>query len=240
MEKNLVLLLLSLIIFNVVVVKPASSQEKVLTEQDLKLVMKFSPYSMVSTGFDTRYEGIKGTPRLYDTLSPSVVIIKGQKNRIKVQSDLDLVSNSFIFVHPRTKELMAIPASEISEVVFVKDSKELLYRSTLDRSFDKKFKEPVFYQVLKNGPVQFIKIPYKVFTQADYKGAYSVDRRYDEYRNLSRYYIMGKDSVFHQVQLNRKSLLKIFPEEKDLINKAFEEESGSDEETLVLSLLEKF
>jgi hypothetical protein len=116
----------------------------------------------------------------------------------------------------------------------------LLFRTTHGYNFGKDTGGHKFYQVLKDKPVQFIKMPVKVFVESDYKGLYSSDRRYDEYKTSYRYYLMGSDSIFHQIQLNRKSLLKLYPGKRELIENAIGKKPSEDVETSVLLLLEKF
>ena len=116
----------------------------------------------------------------------------------------------------------------------------MLFRPTTGKKFDRVLREQKFFQVLKEGKYQFIKIPLKTFIQASYKGAYSADRRYDEFQSDARYYLMNSEGVFCQIQLNRKSLAKMFPDKKEVIDQAFREESNPDKETVIMSLLDKF
>ena len=117
---------------------------------------------------------------------------------------------------------------------------DLLFRTTSGKSFDKEMKEQKFIQVLKETPVLFIKMPVKIFIQADYKSAYSADRRYDEYVTNYRYYLMGSDNVLHQIQLTRKSVLKLYPEKKRIIGQEPDEKTFENKEEMILSLLDKF
>jgi len=55
---------------------------------------------------------------------------------------------------------------------------------------------------------------------------------------MIRYYYMGHDNIFHQVQLNRKSVAELYPEKKELIENAIRERSADNEE-LMISLLDK-
>jgi hypothetical protein len=215
-------------------------QRGLAAEENLKAISSLGPYTQGGIGFDNRYEGIVGTTRLLDTLLPSFLRIRGQDYYIQLLADIDLVNNSLIYIHPKTRKLLTVPADVISELIIQKDGKELLFRTTSGKTFDKEIKEPKFYQVLNNGPYQFIKIPHKTFVQADYKGAYSADRRFDEYQTKFKYYLKNPDSVFCQIQLTRKSILKLYPDKKAVVEQAAGEESFADKEEMILSLLEKF
>lgn len=219
----------------------STSQPRYLTsEENLQAIANLSPNSPGGYGFDNRYEGIRGTPRLMDTLLPSLVRLHGQDYNIQVLSDIDLVENALIYQNPKTKTLYTISADVISELTYNKEGQELIFNTTFGKNFDKEFREQKFYQVLKDGEFQFIKIPLKNFVEANYKGAYSADRRYDEYVNDTKYYLMGTDGIFHQVKLNKRSVSKLFPDKKKIIDQAFATGADSDKEDIIISLLDKF
>lgn len=214
-------------------------QKGISAYENLQAIGNLSPYSPGGIGFDTRYQGVKGTPRMLDTLLPSYLRIGGREDYFELLADIDLVSNSLIYAHPKTKKMYEVPLDVISEVIINKDGEEMVFRSTKGKKFDREIREQKFFQVLKDGENQFIKIPLKTFVQASYKGPYSADRRFDEFQSEAKYYLMNSDGVFCQVQMNRKSLVKLYPGKKELIDQAFRDESDTDKEALILSILEK-
>ncbi len=215
-------------------------QKGITAEEGLKVIGALNPYTYGGLGFDNRYEGIKGSPRLSDTLLPSLLLIKGQEEYIQLQADLDLVRNTLIYLHPRTGKLFVVTLDRIEEIIISKDGNNMVFRTTYGKAFEKEMEEQKFFQVIKDGPFQFIRMPVKIFVEADFKRAYSADRRYDEYQTANRYYLAGPDHVFHQIQLNRKSVLKVFPEKKKIIEAEPDEKTFPDKEAMVLSILDKF
>lgn len=213
-------------------------QKGISAEQNLKAITNITPYAVGGIGFDTRYEGIKGSPRLFDTLLPSFLNVKGQNYYMELNADIDLVRNSVLFIHPKTGKLLALPSDMVNEVLINSDGKEMIFRTTEGKNFEKPINEQRFFQVLKENSYPFIKMPVKIFTEANYKGAYAPDRRYDEYETKYRYYIFGPDNTFHQVQLNRKSLVKLFPDKKELIDKVIRSKTYSNDEEMVIAVLE--
>jgi len=177
---------------------------------------------------------------MLDTLLPSFLKLNGQDYYIQLQSDIDLLKNTLIYLHPTTKKLLVIPVDVISELIIKKDGKELLFRTTIGKVFEKEMKPQRFCQVLNDGQYQFIKIPVKIFVEADYKNAYSADRRYDEYQVNNKYYLVSSDNVFHQIQLNKKSVAKLYPEKKALIEQSENEEAFPSKEEMIISILSKF
>jgi hypothetical protein len=239
--KKIVLLITLCLFFNILNSQSTSIYQNGLTaQQNLNAIGNLAPYSSGGVGFDTRYEGIKGSTRLFEILLPSFLKIKGQDYYLQLETDIDLVQNSVLFIHPKTGKLVSLPSGMVSEVVITKDGKELIFRTTNDKHFEKELKDQKFYQVLKEGKFQLIKMPVKTFTEAEYKGAYSADRRYDEWETKFRYYIFYTDSTFHQFQLNKKSLIRFFPEKKEIIKNTIELQTFANNEEMVLYLLEKF
>jgi hypothetical protein len=239
--KNIILSLILSLIFNIAGSQGNTIYQKGLTaEQNLIAIGNLTPYSTGGVGFDTRYEGIKGSTRLFEKLLPSFLKINGQDYYLQLETDIDLVKNALLFTHPKTGKLLTIPCDMVAEVIITKDGKEMKFRSSVGRRFEKDLKEQKFFQVLKDGAFEFIKMPIKTFTEAQYKGAYSPDKRYDEWDTKYRYYILDGDSTYHQFQLNKKSLIRLFPEKKEIINNAIESKTFANNEEMVLSVLEKF
>jgi hypothetical protein len=63
---------------------------------------------------------------------------------------------------------------------------------------------------------------------------------YDEYVTSYWNYIMTSDSIFHLLQLNKKSLIKLFPDKKNLIESAAVSNTAKNDEEMILSILGKF
>lgn len=234
-------LILILIVLTARVFSQASTlyQTGLTAEQNLNAIGALAPYSTGGVGFDTRYEGVKGSPRLFDKLLPSLLRVKGQDYNIQLETNLDIEKNSLIFNNPKTGKLLSIPSDIVKEVKVTSEGKELTFRVTRAKYFEREIKDGRFYQVLKEGSFLFIKLPIKKLIAADYKDVYSADRRYDEYTTYYKYYIMQSDSVFHQVQLTKKSILKEFPGKKEIIGKPVDENSYNNNEEMILQILNK-
>ena len=214
-------------------------QSGVTGQENLQAIASISPTTVGGMGFDNRYEGIKGSTRLFDTLISSYLLVRGQEKYIQFSSDIDVVKNTLIFRHPNSGKLMEISSDIVEELITDKNGKDMIFRTTNGLRFDKDIKGNRFYRILMEGPHQFIMIPEKNFVEADYKAAYSADRRYDEYQAYNKYFIKGSDDIFHQIQLNKKSLSNIFPDRKDVINEVFREKSKKNDEDIVIEILGK-
>ena len=214
-------------------------QTGIVGQENLAAIANISPTTVGGMGFDNRYEGIRGSTRLFDTLITSYMLVRGQEKYIQFNSDIDVVRNTLIFIHPNSGKLMEVSSEIVDELIINKDGRDIIFRTTKGLQFEKEIKGNKFFQVLLEEPHQFIRIPEKTFIEADYKAAYSADRRYDEFQSVNKYYIKDSDNVFHQIQLNKKSLVKLFPGRKEMINDAFREKSDEDNEEKFISILQK-
>lgn len=215
-------------------------QQGISAEENLKAISNLSATSIGGVGFDTRYKGIKGSPMLFDTLLTSFLKINSQDKYIQLETNIDLVSNSVHFIHPRTKQMVAIPGSKITEIIIRNGNTDMIFRTMEGSDLKKNTGDFVFYQVLNDNPCQLIKVPAKEFTEADYKQAYSPDRQYDEFSTTYKYYIISDDGSLHPCQLTERSVMKIFPGKKDQIEKITKGKSYPDKEAMVIDILKNF
>jgi hypothetical protein len=232
------------IIFLITIVRANSQgntlyQNGLTAEQNLNAIGNLAPYSSGGVGFDTRYEGIKGSPRLFEKFLPAFLKVKGQDFYIQLEADIDLAGNLLLFNYPKTGKLMAIPSDKIEEVKINSEGKDMVFRISRESDFEREVKDGRFFQVLRESPVYFIKLPVKKLIEADYKAVYGPDRRFDEYSTYYKYYIMGAGGTFQQIQLTKKSLIKLFPVRKDFINETIEEKSYPNKEEMVLDIIDK-
>lgn len=253
--KKLIILFISFFYFlNIFSQKVNHYQEGIEAADNLNTIAKLGEnFGLVHT-FDTRYEGVKGTPKLFDSFVSSFLLIKGQEKYIQFASDINIVRNTVVFMDPSSGKLQEISSDNVTELVFKIYDKELIFRTTKEIKFDKKIKENKFYQVVQEEPYQLIMITYKTFLKADYEPAFSSGRRYDEFRTDRKYYLEDSKGIFHQILLNnvgydyvihpallnKKSLAKIFPDKKELIYKDFEEKPDGVSVERIISILDKF
>jgi hypothetical protein len=212
-------------------------QKGVTAEKNLNTVSNISPNSPGGVGFDNRYEGVKGTPRLFDTLQSGLLWIKKDNNYFQLKIDLDVYRNRLIFSHPKTGKLMEIPSEIVREVIITVDGKEQKFRTAMAEKFNNEVNKDRFYQVLDEIPL-FIRIPVKTFNEANYKSLYSPDQRYDEFELKYQYYYRGSDSVFHKVQPNQKTLIKLFPDKKGIIEAGIKENKFSNNDEMIMKIME--
>ena len=209
-------------------------------EQNLIAIGKLNPNAHGGMGFDERYEGVKGSRMLFDTLLPSFVKVKGQDYFIQLEADIEAEANLLKYRNPSNNKFYALGTDMITAIVFKSNDQFLSFKTTAGLPFEKALKDQKFCQVLYSSKPALLKIAYKVLVKADYKGAYTSDTRYDEYKTDYKYYLKGPDSLFHQVKLSKKSLAKLYPEKKELISNSPNPSEVLGKEDMVLNIIKGF
>jgi hypothetical protein len=218
---------------------PAQYKSGETAEDNLNRIINLTPTGTGGMGFDTRYEGIKGSPQFFEKLIPFFVKLSGQDEYLKLTGDLDIYENRLVFNHPKTGNLLSIPALYVTEVIVQQEGNEILFRTTQNYKFDKEMKVIRFFQVMNEGPFQLIKMPQKEYIKADYRNAYSAGRKYDEFLTEYKYFVSGRDSIYHAIQLNKKSLVKILPDKKSLIESTGKDMKFSNDEEMIIYILKR-
>jgi hypothetical protein len=209
-------------------------------EQNLIAIGKLNPNAQGGIGFDERYEGVKGSRMLFDTLLPALIKVKGQEYYLQLDADIEAESNLLKYKNPSNGRFYTLGPDMIMEIVFRYKEQDLAFKTSVGLPFEKPLHDQKFCQVLFTGKADFLKIAYKVLLKADYKGAYTSDTRYDEYKTDYKYYLKGPDSLFHQINLTKKSLSKLYPDKKEFINKSPDPPEALKKEDIFLNLIKEF
>lgn len=205
-----------------------------------KLKVLSSPSPDVVGGYvrNDSYEGLKGGPYLFEDFKHLLSKTKEIDYYVSIYANIDLKTNSVLYKIQEEEQLYFIPITRMVEVIFENENSTVVLKTTEGKTFEPALEEIRFYQILKDGPNEFIKIPYKTFIPADYTGAYTAKRRYDEYKIEYDYYLLNSDKIYKKYLLTKRSLIKAFPENKALIKDSFKMKSSS-KEAIVSTILDK-
>ena len=238
--KNLLTALLVIIAMPLYSQNRSTYRSGISAEENLRAISDISPTSGGGMGFDTRYKGVKGSPMLFDTLQSSYLKITGQEKYLMLDSDIDLINNAVRFIHPSTKQVMAVPASRVEELIISRGDSDLVFRIMNGSLLKRKTNDPVFYQVLNDDSFKLLRVPVKEFMEANYKQLYSPGRNYDEFYTVNKYFILTNDGSVLQCQLSEKSLIKLFPQKKEMIKKIAGEKNFDNKAQMVTEILKSF
>ena len=179
------------------------------TEQELRNLGNITPYSPGVTGFDNRYEGVKGSPYWYDTWQNGYVVIQGKGKLDKsIPLQLDLY-NQVVYFRIDDKVTGTLPAKSVQSVILENGS---TWRSFPEADVTgKKSEKWKFYRVLHQDKYLLLVAADKILKKADYQGAYSADRRYDEFLMEEGYYLSADQKSFEKIKLKSKQVPGFFP-----------------------------
>lgn len=187
------------------------------------------PTSVGARAFDNRYEGVKGTPFWRDDFAAARVELKtGNSNERSLipeaQVMLNLEDYELIVRVPNQDQQITFRCDQVASITFADDPVSFQGFSTQD--VFPETRDCGFVQVLYSGAVTLLKVSTKLFEKADYKGAYSSDKRYDEYRLDTRYWIASRPGAeFERIRLAKRPILKALPAYEDQIKKLMKQEN---------------
>ncbi|MGK7393515.1 MAG: hypothetical protein ACNS62_03045 [Candidatus Cyclobacteriaceae bacterium M3_2C_046] len=176
--------------------------------------------------FNHAYEGVKGSPLLFEEWQKGDVTLVTGKLYENVDLKLDLYQNELIS-KSRTKQAIYLNRSQVDHfsIIDPQTSQKHLYEKISFTNNAKGLEPDQYLEVLfDNNQVKLLRYPQKIFVKADYKGAYSAGRAFDEFRYLDNFYLQLNDQSVHKIRstrsllkdLNDKGLLKKFIKENDL------------------------
>lgn len=187
---------------------PQSGNVQPLVEEDLRALGDAGNHAVVKT-YDQRYEGVRGTPFLQGEWLPGEVWTSSGSHIKKALLKYDAYKDELLFqmkgytqvaIKTNVTAFLLLDAEQGDSLYFVKKTIALPGSRQLANEY---------FQLLYDGPSQLLKKHSKVLQRADYQGAYSSGKTYDEFISETQYYLRLPTGSYQKVKLNKKSLLKI-------------------------------
>ena len=175
--------------------------------------------SVYSTGtvrtFDNRYEGVKGTPYVFEEFRQGEVFLKN-KNKVVIEDlNYNCFENEITYMDPATDVVRLFNKFQV-DLFTIQDGDKVLTFVPLKLEEDA---ETIFVEVLYNKGSIAYKAYKKEWVKANYEGGYSADRKYDEFVDKYDLYFMKKgDNVLYQARRSKKQVLAAFPDQKSDIS----------------------
>ena len=167
--------------------------------------------SAVPIGFDNRYEGVKGSPYLYEKWRPGEIQVDGAPT-ISENIFLNIDGTKNLATVQLPNGVLGLQNEKIKGLVINIENGSVRYETHLRSKIEGKGDGKVLLEVLYDGVnYGYYKEPRIVFNKANYQGAYSPDVRYDEYVASPVYFIRVKDK-YEKVKLKKNAIQKIIPE----------------------------
>jgi len=201
-------------LFGVILLQAQQPNTTIALEINMQQLAKLGVSTTAhAIGFDNRYEGVRGSPMIYDEWQTGMIQVSdvstvpsgvkmnidGADNQVHVQMKTGVIAlenDKFQYV------LIETPLGTVKYQVFEKS--EILG----DGKTDGKMLVEVLFDNEKYG---LLKDPKVIFKKANYQGAYSADVRYDEFVH-SPVYFLRKGTRYEKIKLRKKTIQKIIPE----------------------------
>jgi hypothetical protein len=185
-----------------------------ITEMD---IMNPSPH-LLRTKSANAY-GIIGTPYVFEDFKLGNIYYS---NKLRIDGKLlnyDCYNDRWEYSAGNSVYLLNSSKIDYFEI-FPGQDRTMLFKQV----FVVKLKKLVFLQVLHNENSILYKRYFKEFKEADFGGAYSQDRRYDEYHDRHSYYLKTADNELQLLKPRKKSALEIMKDKSDELEKYFKKE----------------
>jgi hypothetical protein len=186
------------------------------TEENLRNISRLAGV-VYTTNMDGLYEGIKGTPYLFNEWKKGNIYLIDNTYINDVSIKYNIYTDDILYLNSKSGDSLIIDRSLINSFEITGDNSNnlLLFKEISLRPYKKD--KSTFVKVLYDGKSKFIVKYTKTFIKADYKGAYSAGRKYDEYIDDQQYYIMKDDNTPAKIKLNKKSVTKVLSDKDDKI-----------------------
>lgn len=157
--------------------------------------------------FDTRYKGFLNSPYLLESWMKGDLFFKNGTKYSDVDLKLNTYSDEVIVRKRDTGDSIIVDKAAIQQFMLVNaQGQQMFFRKLTDTES----KQTGFYQILYEGSRYTLLAHYKkTILKADYKGAYSAGRYYDEFLTAVNYHLITKSSSeWTKLKTNEKALLK--------------------------------
>lgn len=157
--------------------------------------------------FDNRYQGVKGSPYVFEEFRQGEVFLK-TKNKVAIQElNYNCFENELVYMDPSTKVTRLLNKFQV-DLFTIHNGEEVLNFVPL---ILEESTEPIFAEVLYNQGSIVYKVYGKDWLKANYQDVYSADRRYDEFVDKYDLYFLKKgDQVLYRARKSKKHLIAAF------------------------------
>jgi hypothetical protein len=188
-------------------------------------------YGNVRT-FDNRYEGVKGTPYVFENWLPGEVFMNNKRKTTIRELNYNCFDNEIVFLDPATGTPRILNKYLVDLFQIKAGSGTITFVPVILKDGE----DPVFAQVLYNQGSMMYKVYGKDFLKADYEGAYSADRKYDQFVDKSDLYFLKKgDHVLYKVRKSKRYMTECFSDKEKEVSRYIKSEKlkFKDEQDLV-------
>lgn len=160
--------------------------------------------------YDNRYEGVKGSPFFLDQWIKGTVYLENGKIFKDIPIKYDVYQNEVLV---RTKgQSIYITRESINSFELKPDSlnHEIKFTKVKPDNELAKIGADQFFRILYEDDITLLEVQDKIFLKANYQGAYSANRPYDEFKSTSKYFFLDNQNRLHKLKTSIGGVAKIF------------------------------
>lgn len=227
------------IMLTVVWIMPGFSQEPegYEAQQNLMQLGREGNMNVVRT-YAKEYEGVRGTPLLLKDWAKGKIVLHSGKIYDDLQLKYDVYKNSILAKRNKMPDIYLNNDQIYSFVIYDPDTQNGRRFKKLDSSVDG-IEKNQFFEVIYEGKWSFLALHKKIFLKADYKGAYSAGKAYDEFKDHKDLYVYAPDGSLHKYKPRVNKLAKILGMNKKEISGMLEAKRLSLEDSQDVAVLLK-
>ncbi|UCH15803.1 MAG: hypothetical protein JSV22_07505 [Bacteroidales bacterium] len=207
-----------LLLINVVAVSyTQQTSTQVATEENLRRIGREDHGTVFTTNMDELYEGVKGTPYLFNEWKPGNIYLTDSTYIKNVNIKFNIYTDELSYLKSTSGDSLIINRWMIWKFEIIDDPEDdvILFKEMGFKS--EKSDKKVFARVIYDGKSKLILKYSKTFIRAFYKGAYAAGNKYDEYTDDQQYYIKKDANKPEKIKLNKKSVIKVLSDKDDKI-----------------------
>jgi hypothetical protein len=159
--------------------------------------------------FDNRYEGVKGSPFYHEQWAKGKVVFESGRTAENIQLKYNIYEDELLILQPKTGAFY-VDKNNVNSFAF-------LHPDMQHEEWFIKYPHPKkagltqYFRVLFQGRVNLLEHNKIVFEKANYEGAYSNNKRYDEFKNYATFYYSTSSAKPQKLKSSAGAVSKIFP-----------------------------
>ncbi|WPP49675.1 hypothetical protein [Catalinimonas niigatensis] len=196
-------------------------------QQNLDNLAKDGYSGMVQT-YDTRYEGVKGSPYLTKNWLEGKVELEEGRSITNIELLYNVYTDELIGRNKGKKPVVIDRGMVRSFTMGKKDNANMgdfIKVDYLDYQLED-VKEHQYVQELYKGETALYAVNKKLLKKANYEGAYSAGEKYDEFSALQAdYYFVNPEGEVYKFKPNKRSVVRAMKDKKEAISNYIEVEN---------------
>ncbi|QHT68673.1 hypothetical protein GXP67_19495 [Rhodocytophaga rosea] len=163
--------------------------------------------------FDNRYQGVIGSPFLFDQWNAGTVTLTNGKVLTNIPLKIDLYGNEII-AKRQSGDSIIIFSNSIQKVSLTENrtGREFMFEKISSINGEPPVVREGYLDVLYKGKYLLLAERRKNLIKANYSGGYNAGKPYDEFVTETDYYVKKPDQKPEKLRLTKKAILEVFPD----------------------------